>query len=395
MPWFATLFGRDAIIASLQSLAFRPQIAIETLDVLAAYQATEVDDWRDAEPGKILHELRTGEMAGAGELPHTPYYGSIDSTPLWLILFGGDLRLDRRSGVRRPALAERARAPSTGSTGTATATATASSSTSGARPRGLLNQGWKDSGDCDPRPERRASRPSPIALAEVQGYVFDAKRRMAGLAAVRGEDDLADAAPVRGRGRSGSGSRTPSGSRTSATTRWPSTARSAGSTRSARTPASASGPGSSSPARARDVADRLLSPAMFSGWGIRTYAADQPGYNPIGYHTGSVWPHDTSLIAAGLKRYGFDEESNRLVGHVFQAAQHFPDVPPAGAVLRVRPRPLGAAGAVSGRLLAAGLGGRRVVPVPRDDARAPGAAPAGASSSCTTRTCPTGSARSR
>jgi glycogen debranching enzyme len=83
--------------------------------------------------------------------------------------------------------------------------------------------------------------------------------------------------------------------------------------------------GIASPARARDVADRLMSPAMFSGWGVRTYAADQPGYNPIGYHTGSVWPHDTSLIAAGLKRYGFDEESNRLVGHVFQAAQHFPD----------------------------------------------------------------------
>src|SRR4029078_6567318 len=88
VPWFTTLFGRDSIITAIQSLAFRPQIAVETLQVLADHQATEVDDWRDAEPGKILHELRTGEMAAAGELPHTPYYGSIDATPLWLILLG-------------------------------------------------------------------------------------------------------------------------------------------------------------------------------------------------------------------------------------------------------------------------------------------------------------------
>ena len=108
VPWFATLFGRDAIISALQSLAFRPQLAVETLGVLAAYQATEIDDWRDAEPGKILHELRAGEMAHSGELPHTPYYGSVDSTPLWLILLGHDLRLDRRPRAPRPAVAERA-----------------------------------------------------------------------------------------------------------------------------------------------------------------------------------------------------------------------------------------------------------------------------------------------
>ena len=136
VPWFATLFGRDAVIASFQALAFRPQIAMETLEVLAAYQATEVDDWRDAEPGKILHELRTGEMAGAGELPHTPYYGSVDSTPLWLILLRRHVRLDGRPGVRRPALAERPAERSTGSTNTAIAMATASSSTSADRPAG-------------------------------------------------------------------------------------------------------------------------------------------------------------------------------------------------------------------------------------------------------------------
>ncbi len=108
VPWFTTLFGRDSIIASFQSLAFRPQVAVETLAVLAAYQAIAVDDRRDAEPGKILHELRTGEMAGAGELPHTPYYGSVDSTPLWLILLGETFDWTGDRALRRSAVAERA-----------------------------------------------------------------------------------------------------------------------------------------------------------------------------------------------------------------------------------------------------------------------------------------------
>jgi len=322
VPWFATLFGRDALISSFQSLAFRPQIAVETLEVLAAYQATESDDWRDADPGKILHELRTGEMALAGELPHTPYYGSIDSTPLWLILFAatydwtGDkafvdklwpnaLRalewIDRYGDLDGDGFVEYERRSS----------------------RGLVNQGWKDSGDCI-RDRHGTLATVPVALAEVQGYVFDAKRRIAELAAMRGDETLAarlrsEAEVLRRRFEDAY---------------WVEDERYYamaldGAKRQMDAFGSNAGQclwsGIASPARARDVADRLMSPAMFSGWGIRTYAADQPGYNPIGYHTGSVWPHDTSLIAAGLKRYGFDEESNRLVGHVFQAAQHFPD----------------------------------------------------------------------
>jgi glycogen debranching enzyme len=320
VPWFATLFGRDALISSLQALAFRPQIAVETLSVLAAYQATEVDDWRDAEPGKILHELRIGEMAGAGELPHTPYYGSVDSTPLWLIVFGatfdwtGDRAfldrywpnalaaldwIDRYGDKDGDGLVEYQRRSA----------------------RGLLNQGWKDSGDAIR--DRAGHGPTmPVALAEVQGYVFDAKRRMAGLATVRGETDLAnrllaEAEALRQRFEERF---------------WVEDQRYYamaldGDKRHLDAIASNAGQclwsGIATPARARDVADRLLGPAMFSGWGIRTYAAGQPGYNPIGYHTGSVWPHDTSLIAAGLKRYGFEDESNRLVGRVFEAAQQF------------------------------------------------------------------------
>src|SRR5204862_465466 len=176
-----TLFGRDAVISAYQLAAFRPQLAIETLQVLAVRQATEFDEWRDAEPGKMLHELRTGEMARAGELPHTPYYGSIDVTPLWLILLG---------------------------------------------------ETYDWTGD----------RELVDGIASNAGHCL-----------------------------------------------WS---------------------GIVSPERARLVAERLLAPGLFSGWGIRTYAAGQTGYNPIGYHTGTVWPHDTSLIVAGLKRYGFHDESN-------------------------------------------------------------------------------------
>jgi glycogen debranching enzyme len=322
VPWFSTLFGRDALISSFQALAFRPQIAVETLSVLAAYQATEVDDWRDAEPGKILHELRTGEMAGSGELPHTPYYGSVDSTPLWLILFGatydwtGDRAfVDRLWPNALAALDWIDRYGDRDGDGFVEYERRSS--------RGLLNQGWKDSSDAIR--DRSGHGPTmPVALAEVQGYVFDAKRRMAALASVRGEDDLArrllaEAEALRDRFEQKF---------------WVEDQRYYamaldGEKRHLDAIASNAGQclwtGLVSAARARDVADRLMGPGMFSGWGIRTYAQDQPGFNPIGYHTGSVWPHDTSLIAAGLKRYGFDEESNRLVGHVFQAAQHFED----------------------------------------------------------------------
>jgi glycogen debranching enzyme len=322
VPWFATLFGRDALITAFQSLAFRPQIAVETLDVLAAYQATEVDDWRDAEPGKILHELRTGEMASTGELPHTPYYGSIDSTPLWLILLGatfdwtGDRELVDRLWPN--ALAALSWIDTYGDRdGDGLIEYERRSE------RGLMNQGWKDSHDAIRDRTGHLAVP-PTALAEVQGYVFDAKRRLAALARVRGDDELAErlereaealrvrfeeafwvedqryyAMAIDGEKRVADGIGSNAGQ-----CLWT---------------------GIVAADRAKDVIDRLLQPELFSGWGIRTYASGQPGYNPIGYHTGTVWPHDTSLIAAGLKRYGYDDESNKLVSQVLEAAQRFPD----------------------------------------------------------------------
>ena len=322
VPWFTTLFGRDAMIAAFQSLAFRPQLAVETLSVLAAHQATEDDPWRDAEPGKILHELRSGEMARAGELPHTPYYGSVDSTPLWLVLLGatfdwtGDRELvDRLWPNAMAALDWIDHWGDRDGDGFVEYERRSE--------RGLLNQGWKDSGDAV-RDRTGVEAVAPIALAEVQGYVYDAKRRLAGLARMRGEDALAqrldaDADTLAARFEAAF---------------WVEDQRyyaMALDGQKRRCDAIGSNAGQClwsgivSKERARDVIDRLLRPSMFSGWGIRTYASDQPGYNPIGYHTGTVWPHDTSLIAAGLKRYGFDEASNRLAGQMLDAAQRFPD----------------------------------------------------------------------
>ena len=322
VPWFSTLFGRDALITAYQMLPFRPQLAIETLTVLAAHQATEDDPSRDAEPGKILHELRTGEMARAGELPHTPYFGSVDATPLWLILLGatfdwtGDLGLlDRLWPNALAALDWIDRYGDRDGDGFVEYERRSD--------RGLVNQGWKDSSDAI-RDRTGREAVTPVALAEVQGYVFDAKRRLARLARIRGDLALGDRLD---------------GDAETLRTRFEAAFWMADQRYYAmaldgdKRPADAIGSnagqclwsGIVGRDRASDVAEVLFRPASFSGWGIRTYAADQPGYNPIGYHTGTVWPHDTSLIAAGLKRYGFDDASNRLAGEVLEAAQQFPD----------------------------------------------------------------------
>ena len=321
VPWFSTLFGRDSLIASLQTVAFRPQLATQTLTVLAARQATEVDDWRDAEPGKILHELRVGEMAATGELPHSPYYGSVDATPLWLILLGatfdwtGDRALiDRLWPNALAALEWIDRYGDRDGDGFVEYERRTE--------HGLVNQGWKDSSDAIRDRHGREVQP-PIALAEVQGYVFDAKRRMAGLARMRGEPELADrlereAKTLRERFEAAFWVED-QGYYAMALGADKRQADAVGSN-----PGHCLWSGIVTPERARAVAERLISPELFSGWGVRTYALDQPGYNPLGYHTGSVWPHDTSIVAAGLKRYGFHEESNLLVGDILEAAQRFP-----------------------------------------------------------------------
>ena len=322
VPWFATLFGRDSIITSLEVLPFMPHIARETLRVLADWQATEDDAERDMEPGKILHELRVGELARAGELPHRPYYGSVDSTPLWLILLDetyrwtGDLDLvrsfwpnalaalewiDRYGDLDGDGFVEYRRR----------------------NPAGLINQGWKDSGD-SMRHRDGSIAEAPIALIEVQGYVYDAKRRMAGLAERLGDHDLSTRLMSQANELA---------ARFDQAFWMPDVnfyamaldrdKRQVGAIGS--NPGHCLWSGIVPPNRVDAVVERLLDPSMDCGWGIRTYAAGQPGYNPVGYHTGTVWPHDNALIAAGMKRAGRHDAADRIASRIFEAAQRSPD----------------------------------------------------------------------
>jgi glycogen debranching enzyme len=320
VPWFTTLFGRDSLITSLQTVSFAPRLAIQSLEILAKRQATAVDAWRDAEPGKILHEFRTSEMSRTGELPFAPYYGSIDSTPLWLILLGethdwtgDDGLVDRLWPNALAALEWIDHWGDRDGDGFVEYERRAET--------GLRNQGWKDSSDSIRWLDGTLAE-TPIALAEVQGYVFDAKRRIARLARRRGEAGLADRleneASVLQR-RFAEHFRLPDGSIAMALD---------GAKRAVDTIGSNAGhalwSGIVQAEHAPAVAAALGSSAMVSGWGLRTFAADQPGYNPIGYHTGTVWPHDTAIAAAGLRRYGFDDAADILSSGMLAAAQHFP-----------------------------------------------------------------------
>ena len=323
IPWFATLFGRDSIIAALETVAFIPSLAVATLTVLARLQSTVDDPWHDAEPGKILHEMRTGEMAKAGETPHDAYYGSIDSTPLWLILLGAthawtgdDALLERLWPNALAALAWIDELGDLDGDGFVEYRR---------RSRlGLLNQGWKDSGDAIRHTDGLPAQ-GPIALAEVQGYVYSAKRSMARLARHRGEMELAaklDAAADELRVRFDAAFWMPEA-------RFYAMALD-GEKRPVESIGSNAGQalwtGIVPASRAARVGERMLEPDMFSGWGVRTFAKGQPGYNPVGYHTGSIWPHDNALIAAGLKANGAADGANLLAGRLIEAAQWFPDM---------------------------------------------------------------------
>jgi glycogen debranching enzyme len=304
VPWFSTLFGRDSIIAATQTLVLDPQIARDTLAVLAHYQGQVEDDWREEEPGKILHEIRLGEMARCQEIPHTPYYGSVDATPLWLMLLAEYFAwtADRETLHR---LWPNAIA--------AMDWIDRNSKQSGyltynrRSPRGLVNQGWKDSENCIVNRKGQLAE-GAIALAEVQAYVYAAKVRMAELAQIKKLPDLADlwqhqaqdlksrfnqdfwlpdqnycALALDGEGRAVD-------SITS-------------------NPGHCLNLGILDPAKMMAVAERLQAKDMFSGWGIRTLSSSSPAYNPMGYHIGSVWPHDNSIIAQGLRSLGLVDQS--------------------------------------------------------------------------------------
>ena len=319
VPWFCTLFGRDAIIAASQILILDPKIARETLMVLAQYQGKVDDEWREEQPGKILHEIRMGEMARCEEIPHTPYYGTVDATPLWLMLYAEYYAWTHDTETLER-LWENALAAMGWIDRMCKETGYLSYFRTSAR--GLVNQGWKDSGDCIVDRHGKIAT-GPIALCEVQAYVYAAKIRMSELARIRQENDLA--------------------------TRWQQEAQSLkkrfnhdfwipdrefiamaldGAGKQVDEIGSNAGQclsmGLLYPEKAKSVAERLQASDMFSGWGIRTLSSQSPAYNPIGYHTGSVWPHDNSLIVMGLRSIGAVEQALEVAQGILDMTVHQP-----------------------------------------------------------------------
>jgi glycogen debranching enzyme len=317
IPWYVTLFGRDALIASHQLLSVNPDLARETLRMLAKHQGTKEDPWRDEEPGKILHEVRYGELARAGDVPHTPYYGSVDATPWFLILYGSYLRWTGDLAFVRDLLpvAEAALAW-IDDYGDRDGDGFVEYETRS--PGGIRNQGWKDSHDSMVHADGRIA-PTPIALSEVQGYVYLAKLRMADVYEALGDNPRAEY--LRGKAHELR--------RRFNEVFWMEdeqyfAAALDGDKRQLRTVMSNPGHGLYCDIieqdKARALAKRLLAPDMFSGWGIRTMSKSAAAYNPMSYHNGSVWPHDNALIAAGLKRYRFVRSTNRVATALFDAA---------------------------------------------------------------------------
>ena len=320
IPWFATLFGRDSIVTALQTLAYEPAIARHTARLLAHYQGDRVDDWRDEQPGKILHSLRVGEMARLGEIPHTPYYGSVDATPLFLILIGryaawtGDIELfeSLRDNVEL-ALHWMSTDADQNHDGYIEYASTSE--------RGLINQGWKDSGDAIVDSDGHLADP-PIALVEVQGYAYQARMLIADLYERTGEAGRAkelrdEAAKLRERFNRDFWMEKES---------FYALALEKGDaqlTVISSNPGHALWAGIADDDKARAVVDRLMQPDMYNGWGIRTLSHEEKRYNPVGYHLGTVWPHDNSMIAVGFRRYGFDREAHQILSGLVEAAMHF------------------------------------------------------------------------
>ncbi|BDG05917.1 amylo-alpha-1,6-glucosidase [Anaeromyxobacter oryzae] len=320
IPWYTCPFGRDALIAGFESLLAAPEVARDALRFLARLQGERDDPSRDEEPGKIPHEIRFGEMAAAGEVPHTPYYGSADATPLFLVLLSEYDRWtdDRDTLLELLPAAERALdwlekwadRDADGLVEYHRRTA-----------KGLRNQGWKDSHDGVPFADGTSAEP-PIALVEVQGYAIDARRRMADLLERLGRRSEAKALRAAARAHAEAVEARfwmeEKGTYAIALDREKRVVDAVTSN-----PGHLLFSGAVSPERARQVATSLLGGGMWSGWGIRTLAAGQPAYNPLSYHDGTVWPHDNALCAMGMSAYGMTREAGQVLCAMWDVAQHF------------------------------------------------------------------------
>lgn len=323
IPWFMTVFGRDSLITAFESVHVAADLAQAALEALAEMQATEWDSWRDAAPGKILHELRRGTLAALHKIPHTPYYGSHDSTPLWLILleeyerWTGDTAFVRRMEPNARAALQWLEGPADLDGDGYIEYRKRSDSE-----KALDNQGWKDSHNSMLFADGRQAKP-PIALCEHQGYAYDARLRTARLLREVWNDEeeaarLEEAA---------------AGLKRRFNTDFWSTSRRHfvlaldGDKQQVDSLTSNVGhllwSGIADDKHAAATVRRLMSHDMFSGWGIRTMSTQNAGYNPLEYHNGTVWPHDTALIAWGMRRYGFDEEAAKVCEALLDAARAF------------------------------------------------------------------------
>jgi glycogen debranching enzyme len=322
LPWFMAMFGRDSILTSLQALPFTSELAATTLLALGDWQGVGLDDFRDEDPGRILHEMRYGEMTAFEERPHSPYYGSADATPLYVVLLDeyerwtGDRALVRELEVEARAalnwIEEYADLRGTGYVWYERRN----------RKTGLENQCWKDSWDSISFRDGRLPG-FPRATCELQGYAYDAKLRGARLARLVWKDPAfadrleKEAADLKRRfnrdfwvedGEYFALALDPDGKQVDAL-------------------ASNNGhllwSGIVDKSKSKAVARHLLGPRLFSGWGVRTLAEGEGRYNPIGYHVGTVWPFDNSFIAWGLRRYGFKEDAAVIAAGILDAAEFF------------------------------------------------------------------------
>ncbi|NJC64032.1 amylo-alpha-1,6-glucosidase [Planosporangium flavigriseum] len=321
LPWFLTLFGRDTIITAYQTLTIGHSLARGALVELAAFQGDECNDFRDEEPGKILHEVRTGELTQLGLRPHNPYYGTADATPLWLILLSEYWRWTADNALVR-SMRDNVQAALDWIDLHGDRDGDGYVEYQTRSPQGLGNQCWRDSWDGVLYSDGKIP-PLPIATCEIQGYVYDAKMRVAELADgplgnpahAKTLRDEAEQLRVRFNedfwidARGGyyalglDGDKRPIDSMTSDMGHllWS---------------------GIVPEDRAGTVVGQLMSDQLFSGWGIRTLATTDKAYSPIGYHRGTVWPHDTSLVVMGMLRYGFRDEANRVAMAQIDAASY-------------------------------------------------------------------------